>query len=114
MVDKEMLSAISELLDKKLEQNLDRKFDEKLRPIYEGLIDLKVGVKGLKNRIKYISESQLIEFVIPCLSRIESYHVEEFHRYVEDPEKFYKMVADIAILKNVVEEHSRRLEKIPE
>ena len=113
MGDREMLSAISGLLDEKLEQKLDQKFDEKLQPVYERLDDLKADVDDLENDMRYVTETLLEKCVMPQLSRIESRYLEAFHRYVEHTEKFYKMVADIKILKNVVAEHSRRLEKIP-
>lgn len=110
MEDREMLSAISELLDAKL----NRKFDEKLQPVYKRMDNQKADVNDLKNKLRYVEDSLLIECVIPQLSRIESRIMETFREYVEHTEKFYKMVADVAILKNIVAEHSRRLEKIPE
>ena len=110
MEDREMLSAISGLLDEKL----DQKFDEKLQPVYKRLDNLKEDVDDLKNKLWYVKELLLIECVIPQLSRIESRFMETFREYVEHTEKFYKMVADIKILKSIVAEHSRRLEKIPE
>ena len=162
MVDREMLSAISELLDEKLEQ----KFDEKLQPVYERIdgleasviprldsletgveglktdvaslktdveglktdvkdlktdveglrtdVDgLEVKVEGLKDEIRYVRVVQLENNVIPRLSTIESCYLDTFHRYVEHTEQIDKMAADIEILKSVVSEHSRKLEKIP-
>ena len=47
MVDKEMLSAMSDLLDEKL----DRKFDEKLQPVYDRLDTLGQDVSGLKEDV---------------------------------------------------------------
>lgn len=114
MEDKEMLSAISKLLDEKLDQKLDQKFDEKLQPVYKRLDGLKANVDDLKNKMRFVEESLLEKCVLPQLSRIESRIMETFREYVEHTEKFYKMVADIEILKHVVAEHSRKLEKIPE
>lgn len=137
MVDKEMLSAISELLDEKLEQKLDQKFDEKLQPVY-GRLDsleanviprldsletdvsglkadvssLKTDVEGLKNDMRYVKVVQLENNVIPRLSTIESCYLDTFHRYAERTEQFDKMAADIEVLKCVASEHSRKLEEI--
>lgn len=131
MVDREMLSAISELLDEKLEQKLDQKFDEKLQPVYERLDgfeanviprlesleadvkDLKTDVEGLKDEMRYVRVVQLENNVILRLSTIESCYLDTFHRYVERTEQIDNMAADIEVLKSVVSEHSRKLEKIP-
>ena len=152
MVDREMLSAISELLDEKLEQKLEQKFDDKLQPVYERMdrfeanviprlesleadvkdlktdveglktdveglrtdVDgLEVKVEGLKDEIRYVRVVQLENNVIPRLSTIESCYLDTFHRYVERTEQIDNMAADIEILKGVVSEHSRKLEKIP-
>ena len=162
MVDREMLSAISGLLDERLEQ----KFNEKLQPVYERLdgfeanmiprferletnvielkIDvdnlktkvdgletdvsnlktdvsglktdvgvLKADVSGLKGEMQYIRVVQLENNVIPRLSTIEPCYLDTFQRYVERTEQFDKMTADIGVLKSIVSEHSRKLEKIP-
>ena len=93
MIDREMLSAISELLDEKLE-------------------GLKTDVSGLKSDMRYVKE-MLLEGVILKLSRIESCHLDRIRRYAEYTEKFYKMAANIEILNHIVAEHSRKLEKIP-
>lgn len=155
MVDREMLSAISGLLDERLEQ----KFNEKLQPVYERLdgfeanmiprferletnvielktdvdnlktkVDgletdvselktdvggLKTDVSGLKGEMQYIRVVQLENNVIPRLSTIESCYLDTFQRYVERTEQFDKLTADIGVLKSIVSEHSRKLEKIP-
>ena len=87
MVDREMLSAISELLDVKLEQKLEekleQKFDEKLQPIYERLDGLEANViprldrletdvEDLKSDMHYVRIVQLENNVIPRLNRLET------------------------------------------
>ena len=192
MVDREMLSAISELLDEKLEQ----KFDEKLQPVYGrldslgasvgnleekvgslessvgrleekvaslessvgrleekvgslessvGRLEEKVGslessvgnleekvaslessvgrleerADGVESRLdrlegdmRYIKVVQLENNVIPRLVTIESCYLDTSRRYMERTEQMDDMVADIAVLKNVVSEHSRKLQNI--
>ena len=190
MVDREMLSAISGLLDEKLEQ----KFDEKLQPVYDRLdgletnviprLDgletdvgglkadvqdlkmdvgdlktdvgdlktdvgdlktdvgdlktdvgglkadvqdlkmdvgdlktdvgsLKADVSGLKGEMRYIRVVQLENNVIPRLSTIESCYLDTSRRYMDRTEQIDNMTANIEVLKSVVSEHSRKLEKIP-
>ena len=183
MVDREMLSAISGLLDEKLEQ----KFDEKLQPVYDRLdgletnviprLDgletdvgglkadvqdlkmdvgdlktdvgdlktdvgdlktdvgglkadvqdlkmdvgdlktdvgsLKADVCGLKGEMRYIRVVQLENNVIPRLSTIESCYLDTSRRYMDRTEQIDNMTANIEVLKSVVSEHSRKLEKIP-
>ena len=119
MVDKEMLSAISELLDEKLDEKLEQKFDEKLQPICERLdgleadvSDLKTDVRGLKDEMRYIRVVQLENNVIPRLSTIESCYLDTFDRYRGLTDQFDKMSSNIEVLNNVVAEHSSKLEKI--
>lgn len=73
MVDREMLSAISDLLDEKLEQKLDQKLEEKLdqkleekldqkldqrlQPLCERLDRVEQGVKGMGQDIKAVKKN---------------------------------------------------------
>jgi hypothetical protein len=118
MVDKEMLSAISELLeekldqklgeklDQKLEEKLDQKFDEKLQPIYERLDNLEADMK-------YVKVVQLENNIIPRLNTIEVCYMDTSRRYMESTEQITAMKEDIKVLKSVVSEHSQRLSRIP-
>lgn len=106
MVDREMLSAISELLEEKLEQKLEEKLDQKLQPIYERLDDLETDMK-------YVKVVQLENNIIPRLNTIEAYYMDTSRRYMESTEQITAMKADIEVLKSVVSEHSQRLSRIP-
>lgn len=68
MVDKEMLMAMSEMmdqkLDQKLEEKLEQKFDQKLAPIYARLDKVESG-------LTYVRVVQLENTVIPRLNTIE-------------------------------------------
>ena len=73
MVDREMLAAIEDLLDRKLEEKLeekldkkleeklnkklDQKFDEKLKPINIKLDNLEISVKKLDERTSRLEAS---------------------------------------------------------
>lgn len=129
MVDREMLSAIEELLEEKLEEKLDQKleekldrrldqkfekleekldqkFDEKLQPIYGRLDDLEADMK-------YVKVVQLENNIIPRLNTIEACYMDTSRRYMESTEQISTMKADIEVLKSVVSEHSQKLSRIP-
>ncbi len=93
MVDKEMLSAISGLLDEKLE-------------------GVKVEVEGIKADLKYVKVVQLENNVIPRLNTIEECYIDTSKRYLERTEQIDVMRSDIDVLQNVVMDHSKKLNDI--
>lgn len=121
MVDKEMLSAISDVLEEKLE--------EKLEPIHDRLDRLEADMKYVKEEqlennviprldrlesdMKCVRVVQLENNVIPRLDTIEAYYVDTSKRYMERTEQMDAMSSDISVLKSVVSNHSQRLNKIP-
>lgn len=56
MVDREMLAAMEELLDRKLDEKLDQKFSENLKPIIIRLDRLEVKVEKLDERVSRLEE----------------------------------------------------------
>ncbi|MEZ3461854.1 MAG: hypothetical protein K1W23_06810 [Lachnospiraceae bacterium] len=90
MTDNELLLAISEMLDKKL--------DARLNPI--------------ENRIKRIEVDILESQVIPRLNTIESCYTSTFDRYKDNVEDYEAIKQDISIIKNVITEHSEKLNKL--
>ena len=90
MTDNELLLAISEMLDKKL--------DARLNPI--------------ENRIKRIEVDILESQVIPRLNTIESCYTPTFDRYKDNVEDYEAIKQDISIIKNVITEHSEKLNKL--
>ena len=90
MTDNELLLAISEMLDKKL--------DARLNP--------------LENRIKRIEVDILESQVIPRLNTIESCYTSTFDRYKDSVEDYEAIKQDISIMKNVITEHSEKLNKL--
>lgn len=89
MTDNELLLAISEMLDKKL--------DARLNPI--------------ENRIKRIEVDILESQVIPRLNTIESCYTSTFDRYKDSVEDYEAIKQDISIMKKVITEHSEKLQK---
>lgn len=90
MTDNELLLAISEMLDKKL--------DARLNPI--------------ENRIKRIEVDILESQVIPRLNTIESCYTSTFDRYKDNVEDYEAIKQDISIIKNVITEHSEKSNKL--
>lgn len=90
MSDNELLLAISEMLDTKL--------DAKLAPI--------------ENRVKRIEVDLLENNVLPRLNTIESCYIDTFNRYKDNADQMQAVVEDIALLKKVVAEHSEKLQAI--
>lgn len=86
MSDNELLLAISEMLDKKL--------DARLNPI--------------ENRIKRIEVDILESQVIPRLNTIESCYTSTFDRYKDSVEDYEAIKQDISIMKKVITEHSEK------
>ncbi len=90
MTDNELLLAISEMMDKKL--------DARLNPI--------------ESRIKRIEVDLLENNVIPRLNTIESCYTSTFDRYKDSVDDYESLKQDIAIIKKVVAEHSERLQRL--
>lgn len=101
MVDREMLSAISDLLDKKL--------DQRLQPLCDRLDRVEQDIKTLKKDVHYIKVVQLENDVMPRLSTIESCYLDTFQRYKEGTEQIDSMADDIKVLKLTVSEHGKKL-----
>ena len=89
MSDNELLLAISDMMDKKL--------NSKLQPI--------------ENRLKRI-EVTLENNVVPRLQNIEACYTSTYDRYKDYADRMEAAFADIEIMKKVIAEHSAKLQKI--
>ncbi len=96
MTDNELLLAISDIMEKKL--------DARIKPLED---DIK-SIKAEQKRINIIIENE-IRSDIKLLA--ENY-MPAAHKYTKDSEKIAAMQADIDVLKSVVREHSEKLQKI--
>lgn len=96
MSDNELLLALSDMIDKKL--------DAKLQPLKD---DIKT-IKDEQTRINIIIENE-IRHDIKLLA--ENY-VPAAKRYEKSTSQIESMQADIEIIKKVVSEHSVKLQKI--
>ena len=89
-----------------MDQKLDQKFDEKIKPIYDRL-------DRLESDMTYVRVVQLENNVIPRLNTIEECYLDASKRFVERTEQIDAMSADIKVIQSVLADHSRRLDKIP-
>lgn len=85
MTDNELLLAISDMLDKKL--------------------------KPVNDRLKKIELTQEND-ILPRLQNIEACYTSTFKRYQTGIEQIEAMQADIDVMKNVLREHSEKLQKL--
>ena len=90
MTDNELLLAISEMLDNKL--------DAKLTPI--------------ENRVKRIEIDLLENNVLPRLNTIEACYTDTYNRYRDGANQMQVISDDVALLKKVVTEYSEKLQMI--
>lgn len=133
MVDKELLTAISGLLDEKFDQRLlpmngrlerleeDMKYvkfslEKIVVPRIDGLDSradkLESRLDKLENDVKYIRVVQLENNVIPRLNKIEECYLDAAKGFRERAEQIDTMAEDIQVLTNVVTDHSEKLNKL--
>ena len=96
MTDKELLLAISGMMDKKLKSEL--------QPLKNDL----QSVKDEVHQIKLYQEN----VILPRLNTIESCYTDTYNRYKNYADKIESVFDDVEILKKVVTEHSENLQKI--
>lgn len=89
MTDNEMLLAFSQMMDEKLKANL----------------------APIENRLTKI-EMTLEHNVVPRLQEIESCYTDTYERYKNYADKMQAAFDDIEILKQVVSEHSEKLQQL--
>lgn len=117
MTDNELLLAISDMLDKKLdarlkpmESRLDR-VDEQLAVVGDRLnrVDEQIGTLNTKmTNVQLILEND----IRPRLNTIESCYTDTYNRYKDHADKMEAAFVDIDLLKKVVSEHSEKLQKL--
>lgn len=89
MTDNEMLLAMSQMMDEKLKANL--------APIENRLTKIKMTLE---------------HNVVPRLQEIESCYTDTYERYKNYADKMQAAFDDIEILKQVVSEHSEKLQQL--
>ena len=134
MVDQELLLAMSDMMDGKLQPIKEdlAEVKEEQQKIKEDLAEVKEEQKKIKEDLAEVKEEQqrmkddlqdvknevhrinlYQENVIqPRLETIESCYTDTYNRYKSDADKMEAAFADIELLKTVVTEHGKQLQKL--
>lgn len=127
MVDHELLLAMSEMMDGKLQpikedlagvkedlaevKEEQKKIKEDLAEVKEEQKRMKDDLQDVKNEVHRINLYQ--ENVIqPRLETIKSCYTDTYNRYKSDADRMEAALTDIELLKTVVTEHSKQLQKL--
>ena len=124
MTDNELLLAISNMMDAKLEpvnneiqgikgelQGIKgeiRDLKEDVQVLKEDVQVLKEDVADLKIRVKKIELTQETQ-ILPQLNTIQECYISTYNRYKTSVADYEEMKLDISVLKNVVAQHSEKL-----
>ena len=106
MSDNELLLAISNMMDKKIEP-----IQKSISNIEDDIIDIKGQIKELDVRIKQVEINQENR-ILPRLQNIEACYTSTYERYARGVDQIENTMQDISLIKTVVTEHSAKLEKI--
>ena len=139
MTDNELLLAISEMMDTKLDSKLSpienrlervenrlERVDNRLERVEDRLDGLENKFDELENRVESLEnndkrieirvkriEIDLLENnVLPRLSTIESCYTDTYNRYKNHADQIQAVIEDNTLLKKVVTEHSEKLQAI--
>ena len=107
MNNNELLLAISDMMDQKLDViniRMDT-MENKLNTKIDALDD------RLSGEIKKINLT-LENIVIPRISHIEQCYLDTSERYIIETGRINGLTTDVQVLKSVVQDHSRQLQKI--
>ena len=136
MDNNELLLAISDMMDQKLDSvhvrmdTMENKLDAKIDAV-ENRLDAKIDavehrlsadINALDAKIDAVDErlSQgirdinitLENVVIPRISHIEQCYLDTSERYIKETGRINGLVADVQVIKSVVQNHSEQLRKI--
>ena len=125
MDNNELLLAISDMMDQKLDSvhvrmdTMENKLDSKIDAVEHRLSE---DINALDGKIDTADErlSQgmrdinitLENVVIPRISHIEQCYLDTSERYIKETGRINGLVADVQVIKSVVQNHSEQLRKI--
>lgn len=111
MTNSELLTAISEMFDAKLEARL-KPIEDRLDAIENRLDSLENRMTALENRIDALENNidSLENQLMPRLQTIESCYLDTYKRYCTGADKIQAVIDDVDILKTVVRRHSELLQ----
>ena len=125
MDTKELLLAISDIMDEKLDaitvsmSTMEEKLSTKIDAVENKLstdiraLDAKIDTvdEGLSKDIRAINIS-LENVVIPRITHIEQCYLATSERYINETGRINGLVADVQVIKSVVQHHSEQLQMI--
>lgn len=133
MTDHELLKAISNIVQAKIEP-LQNEIADTKASLQNEIAETKASLRNditeatsslreeLLNEIadtKASLQDNIIHMqltlendIIPRLQTIESCYVSTYHRYAKGIDQLERMQSDIDVMKSVIEDHSRKLQKI--
>ena len=103
-LDRMLDEKLDEKLDKKLDEKLDAKFKEELGPIRQDIQELKTAVHHTNMRLDVD--------VVPRLQTIESCYLDTYERYKDGAEDIENLKGDMELVKGILQEHSRELQRM--
>ena len=103
-LDEKLDKKLDEKLDKKLDEKLDAKFKEELGPIRQDIQELKTAVHHTNMRLDVD--------VVPRLQTIESCYLDTYERYKDGAEDIENLKGDMELVKGILQEHSRELQRM--
>ena len=106
MTDNELLLAISDMMDRKLNH-----ITKDVQEVKKDIKVLKTEVGNIDIRVKNIELNQETK-VLPRLNTIESCYTSTYDRYKDSVEDYEAIKQDVSIMKKVIQEHSQKLQNI--
>ena len=106
MTNSELLLAISDMMDKKLNH-----ITKDVQEVKKDIKVLKTEVENIDIRVKNIELNQETK-VLPRLNTIESCYSSTYDRYKDSVEDYEAIKQDVSIMKKVIQEHSIKLQNI--
>ncbi len=104
----ELQELKAELQEVKEEQ---KAFRAELQEVKAELQEVKAELQEVKDEVRQIKLCQENE-ILPRLNTIEACYTSTYNRYKEDAEKMEAAFEDIEMLKKVVADHSKKLQKL--
>lgn len=118
MNNNELLLAISDMMDQKLDvinvrmDTMENKLSTEINAVENKLeAELNALDDRLSGEIQKINLT-LENIVIPRISHIEQCYLDTSERYIIETGRINGLTTDVQVLKSVVQDHSRQLQKI--
>lgn len=118
MTNQELLTAMSDMMDEKLDtrdeklkKTMSDMMDEKLEPLKVDIADMKEDISDLKTRVTKL-EVDNETIIIPGINELRAAYNSEFDKYQVSIEDHERLVTDVDALKTVVPHHSEQIAEL--